>query len=542
MHDGREFRRVPEVIDAWFDSGSMPYAQWHYPFENQELFAQNFPADYISEAVDQTRGWFYSLHAIGTMLNALEPDRFAAPTYRNCVCLGHVVDERGEKMSKSKGNVIDPWELFDTLGADALRWYFFAASAPGAQKRISVELVRDGTHALFNTLWNTVNFFTLYANADGIGMPEDVPEEQRSELDRWAAAELNFLIAEVGLSLGQYDAQSAARAIERFVDVLSNWYVRLSRDRFWGSERSADKAAAYRTLYECLTGVTLLLAPFVPFLAESLYQMLVRSMDPSAPESVHLMPWPTAEGKWKQQRLVQSMRIVQHVVDLGRRARAIARIKTRQPLRRAVVRPRNAEEAAAIEKFRTLVLDELNVKELQVVGLDAQFIEYALRPNLPRLGPRFGKKLGAIRQALASADARSVAAAVNAGEPVEISADGEAFTLEPDDVLVDSKSAQGFTSAESDGVLVALDTRIDDALAKEGLAREVVRAIQDARKAEALHVSDRISATVTADAEHAAAIAAWQDYIQEQTLATAIDVQTSGSGLAVSIKKQSATP
>jgi isoleucyl-tRNA synthetase len=540
VHEGREYRRVPEVIDAWFDSGSMPYAQWHYPFENEALFEESFPADFICEAVDQTRGWFYSLHAIGTMLNALDPQRFAAPTYRNVVCLGHVVDERGEKMSKSKGNAIDPWEIFDSLGADALRWNLFAATPPGAAKRVTIESVRDGTKPLFNTLWNTLNFFTLYANDDGVGIPADVPAAQRSDMDRWAVARLDDLIAEATRRLESYDAQGAARAVETFIDELSTWYVRLSRDRFWAGGQTQDKAAAYRTLYECLTGLASLLAPFVPFLAESLYQMLVRSMDPSAPESVHLAQWPVTQAGRTDPNLVAAMHVAQETVDLGRQVRAGAKIKTRQPLPVVYVRPRNAADADALRRFRALVLDELNVKDLQVVGLDAQFIDYALRPNLPRLGPRYGKKLGALRQALAAADARAVAAAVNAGREFEVSVNGEVFKLEPDDVLVDSKSAQGFVSAESDGMLVALDTRIDDALAKEGLAREVVRALQDARKHKALHIADRIVARITADAEYAAAIAVWHDYIKEQTLATKLEV-VMGDELAVNVEKTPAT-
>ena len=534
-HEGREYRRVPEVIDAWFDSGSMPYAQWHYPFENEAHFEESFPADFISEAVDQTRGWFYSLHAIGTMLNASEPKRFAAPTFRNVVCLGHIVDDRGEKMSKSKGNVIDPWELFDALGADALRWYLFAATPPGAAKRVSVEIVRDATHGFFNALWNTLNFFTLYANDDRIGIPPDVPLDERAEMDRWILAELHSVVATVTRHLEAYDAQNAARAIERFVSDLSNWYVRLSRDRFWGPLAN-EKLAAHRTLYECLTGVTLLLAPFVPFLAESMYQILVRSQDAQAPESVHLAQWPTPRGEQAQALLLQEMRAVQEAVELGRQVRANAKIKTRQPLPAAYVRPRSTADATALERFKPLVLDELNVKELQVVGLDAKFIEYALRPNLPRVGPRFGKKLGALRAALAAADARTVAAAVIAGREFEVSANGEVFKLEPDDVLVDSKSAQGFASAESHGMLVALDTRLDEALLLEGLAREVVRAVQDARKHAALHISDRISLEITAPKEHMRAIAEWREYIAEQTLAKKIDVAP-GAELKVAVRK-----
>ncbi|HLW38069.1 MAG TPA: isoleucine--tRNA ligase [Candidatus Eremiobacteraceae bacterium] len=511
-HDGRDYRRVPEVLDAWFDSGSMPYAQFHYPFENAEVFKESFPADFISEAVDQTRGWFYSLHAIATML-------FDSPAYKNVICLGHVVDAAGEKMSKSRGNVLNPAVIFDSLGADALRWYFFTGSPPGEAKRVSVDLVEDGSHRLMRTLWNTAKFFTMYALADDIGLPEDVPLAHRTDMDRWAVGELQRLTRDVTAALERYDALSAGRAIERFVDDLSNWYVRLSRDRFWGGELTTDKRAAYRTLYESLTRVTLLLAPFTPFLAESLYQALVMPVDSAAPESVHLNSWPAAELRVVDEPLLQAMGVARHAVDLGRQARAAAKVKTRQPLSRAYVRLRSPADEAALRKFQQLVLDELNVKALEVVGLDAQFIEYALRPNLPRLGPRYGKQLAQLRAALAAADPRTVAAAVATGKAFEIGSDGQTFELEPDDVLVDSKSAHGFAFAEADGMLVALDTRVDRPLYLEGLAREIVRAVQEARKQGGMDVSDRIYLRVDAQADHAGALEQWHDYIAGETLA-----------------------
>lgn len=510
--DGHEYRRIPEVLDAWFDSGSMPYAQFHYPFENEKVFRESFPADFISEAVDQTRGWFYSLHAIATLL-------FDSPAYKNVICLGHVVDSNGEKMSKSRGNVLDPYAIFDTLGADALRWYFFTGSPPGEPKRISLELVADGSHKLVNTLWNTARFFTMNANADGIAIPPDVEAARRSDLDRWALAGCEKLTVDVTASLERYDALGAGRAIERFVDDLSNWYVRLSRDRFWRGDSNTDKQAAYRTLYECLTRVILLLAPFTPFLAEALYQQLVRPVDPAAPESIHLCPWPVAQQDAIDEELLQAMGVARQAVDLGRQARAGAKIKTRQPLSLAYVRTRTPSDDAAIARFRDLVLEELNVKDVRVVGLDATFIEYALRPNLPRLGPRYGKQMAAVRAALAAADARVVAAAASAGKPFDVRADGQSFTLEPEDVLVDSKSAQGFAFAEGDGMLVALDTKITRELLLEGIAREVVRAVQDARKQAGLEVSDRIVLRLDATGDIAEAIASFGDYIKGETLA-----------------------
>jgi isoleucyl-tRNA synthetase len=512
VHAGKQYRRVPEVIDAWFDSGAMPYAQWHYPFGDSVLFTESFPADFICEAVDQTRGWFYSLHAIATML-------FHSPAYKNVICLGHVVDAAGEKMSKSKGNTFDPHAVFDTLGADALRWYFYAATPPGAAKRISVELVAESARGLIGTLWNTLKFFTLYANADDVGLPGDLALDQRADIDRWAVARLHQLISQVTQALERYDAQSASRAIDAFAGELSNWYVRLSRDRFWGNELSTDKLAAYRTLYECLSGVALLLAPFAPFLAESMYQHLVRPVCPDAALSVHLANWPVAQERCIDNALIDDMRVARDAVDLGRQARAAAKVKTRQPLAKAYVRPRSAAGGAALTRFRSLILDELNVKSLEVVELDADFIEFRLRPNLPRLGPRFGNRLGAVRDALAGADARAVALTIKQGNAVEISCNGETFWLEPDDILVDSKSAHGFVFAEQDGMLVALDTRLDRALVLEGGAREIVRAVQEARKQAGLDVSDRIRLRIDADAESSAAVEQWRDYIAKETLA-----------------------
>jgi len=516
QHEGREYRRVPEVLDAWFDSGSMPYAQFHYPFENVELFTESFPADFIAEAVDQTRGWFYSLHAIATML-------FDSPAYKNVICLGHVVDAAGEKMSKSRGNAVDPSLIFDALGADALRWYFFTGSPPGEAKRVSVELVEDGSHRLVRTLWNTAKFFTMYAIADDLGVPEDVALAERSDMDRWAVGSLQRLTRDVTVALENYDAQNAGRAIERFVDDLSNWYVRLSRGRFWGGAMTPDKRAAYRTLYETLTRVTLLLAPFTPFLAESLYQTLVAAVDPSAAESVHLARWPLADADAVDEDLLAAMDVARRVVDLGRQARASAKIKTRQPLSRAFVRLRSAADEAALRRFESLVLDELNVKALDVVGLDAKFIEYGLRPNLPRLGPRFGKELGKVRAALAAADPRTVAAAVANGNQFEVANDGQTFLLNPDDVLVDSKSAHGYAFAEDGGMLVALDTRVERPLMLEGLAREIVRAVQEARKQAGMDVSDRILLQIDVQGDYADALTQWRDYIAGETLAKAVN-------------------
>ncbi|MDQ2817351.1 MAG: isoleucine--tRNA ligase, partial [Candidatus Eremiobacteraeota bacterium] len=521
--DGREYRRVPEVIDAWFDSGAMPYAALHYPFENVAEFESSFPADFICEGLDQTRGWFYSLHAIATLL-------FDSPAFRNAIVLGLVVDAAGEKMSKSKGNVLDPYDIFETAGADALRWYFLTGSSPGVSKKISLEQVTESARALTGTLWNSCAFFVLYANADRIGVPADVALDRRSDIDRWALARLHALIAHVTASLERYDPQGAGRAIESFVDDLSNWYVRLSRARFWGNTTIDDKAAAFRTLYECLTGVCLLLAPFVPFLAETLWQRLVSCVDEAAPASVHLASWPSADERLIDDRLIDAMRAARAVVEVGRKARAQAKIKTRQPLRGAHVRLPDPADEAALSRFRPLILEELNVKELQVVGAQAEFIEYALRPNLPRLGPRYGRKLGELRRALSQAQPREVAAAVGRRDKLTLSADGEIFVLDPEDVLVDSKSARGFVFAEEGGILVALDTQLDPDLLLEGLAREIVRSVQEARKAAGFDVSDRIRLRIDSDGDAAAAVERWREYIARETLAVEINGRPFGNG------------
>ena len=510
--NGRTYRRVPEVIDCWFDSGAMSYAQWHYPFENKELFEERFPADYICEAIDQTRGWFYTLHAIATLVS----DSVA---FRNCVCLAHIVDKDGKKMSKSLGNIVDPYDVFDTVGADALRWYLAARIAPEAQKRISVDLVADVASTFINTLWNTYGFFVLYARLDQVDLSKDVPVAKRPEIDRWALALLQHTTETVTVALEAYDARGAGTAIESFVDQLSNWYVRRNRRRFWKAAAGDDKQAAYLTLYECLHVIHRLMAPLMPFLSEAIYQNLARSVDPEAAISVHMADWPEVEAAKQDRALIEQFDVVQRVVGLGRSARNNTRLRVRQPLKRLLVRVPDAAAGKAVEQHRGQILEELNVKDLELVAGDAELISYRLKPNLPRIGKRFGKRIPAIRAALAQADAGGIASLAAAGKGFELDLDGESIRFEAEDVLVESVAAEGYACAEEGGYLVGLDTRLDDALRQEGLARELVRSVQDARKQAGLEVSDRIVLRVTGSDTVEEAVAAHRSFLMDETLA-----------------------
>jgi isoleucyl-tRNA synthetase len=512
--DGRTWTRVPEVIDCWFDSGAMSYAQWHYPFENQEVFEQHFPADFICEAIDQTRGWFYTLHAIATLVS----DSIA---YRNCICLNLIVDKDGKKMSKSLGNIIDPWEVFDSVGADALRWYFLARLSPDAPKRISVDIVGDVASSFVNTFWNTYGFFVLYARLDDVDLSRDVPAAARPEIDRWALALASDTIRTVTAAMDAYDAKTAGEAIESFVDQLSNWYVRRNRRRFWKSTDLEDKHMAYLTLYQCLETAHKLMAPFVPFLAEHVYQNLVRSVRPDAPLSVHMTGWPDADPGWRDDELLGQVAVVQKVVGLGRAARGSSGVRTRQPLARLLVRAPDDEALAALDSQREQLLEELNVKDIEFIARDAGLVTYRVKPNLPRLGKRgYGKQLPALKRWLDSeADTAAIAKAAARGERVETPVIPE--PLEPEDFLIETSAAEGYACAEDAGYLAALDTTLTEALIDEGLAREIVRSVQDARKQAGLDVSDRIVLGVSGSAAIERAIATWRDYIMNETLAEA---------------------
>jgi isoleucyl-tRNA synthetase len=501
-------RRVPEVIDAWYDSGAMPFAQWHYPFENKELFDQRFPAQYICEALDQTRGWFYSLLAVSTLL-------FDKPSYETVLCLGLILDPEGQKMSKSRGNVVAPQDVLDQHGADAFRWYYFTSKEPWAGYRFSTETVGESVRKFLLTLWNTFGFLVLYANAgdeDGKGAPAPAG---RDDLDRWALSRLQGLTEFVTNRLDDYDVTAAGRAIAEYVDELSNWYVRRSRRRFWDAD-----PAAIATLRECMLGVSKLLAPFTPFVADEIYTRLSTVGDP---ESVHLCDWPAADNSLRDKLLEQSMEVARAAVELGRAARSQANIKVRQPLGEAVV-VATGEEREAIARFEPLILEELNVKQVRYVTDADELARFELRPNFRALGPRMGKHMPEAKQAIAALDAASVNDALKAGMPVGINVAGDEHTLGPDDLQVVLAPLDGYQLEREGTHAVALELTITDGLRREGLAREVVHAVQNARKAAGLDVEDRIALSVGGDEELIAAAREHQDYIGGETLATSIEL------------------
>lgn len=511
--DGRTYRRLPEVIDCWFDSGAMSYAQWHYPFENRETFKKHFPADYICEAIDQTRGWFYTLHAIATLVS----DSVA---YKNCICLNLIVDQDGKKMSKSVGNIVDPYDVFDTVGADSLRWYFLARLSPEVLKRISVEIIQDVASSFINTFWNTYGFFVLYARIDDFDLSDNIPVAERPEIDRWAIALLNQTVRICTDGLDSYDAKRAGDAIESFVDQLSNWYVRRNRRRFWKSTDAKDKRAAYQTLYECLNAVHRLMAPFVPFLAEQVYQNLVRNLDADAPVSVHMCAWPEADESYDDAELLYDIGVVQKVVGLARAARNQSGVRTRQPLSRLLVRTPDDKAMKALQDHQDQVLEELNVKSMEFIARDAGLVTYRIKPNLPKLGKQYGKLVPQVRKALDAADGAAIAGAVAHGERFDIDVQGDIISLGEEDVLIETSAAEGYACGEDGGYLTALDTTLTPELIREGVARELIRTVQEARKQAGLEVSDRIALGVSGSAGVEGALKEYRDYLMAETLAT----------------------
>jgi isoleucyl-tRNA synthetase len=519
---GGVMRRVPELIDVWFDSGAMPIAQWGYPHKNQEMFEQQFPADYICEAVDQTRGWFYSLHAIAGLL-------FDSVAYENVICLGHILDEKGEKMSKSKGNIVDPWEVLNKHGADAFRWYLFTATSPGDSRRFSANLVGEVVSKFWLTLWNTYSFFVTYANLDKWtpNSPQP-PVAQRSELDRWVLSELHNLTKEVTEAYETYDVTDATRPIQVFVESLSNWYVRLSRRRFWESENTDDKLSAYATLYECLVTVAKLSAPAVPFVSEALYRNLVSSFDTDAPNSVHLAQWPTYDEALIDQKLISDMRLMQRLVSLGLAARNNVKkgekkitIGVRQPLARAQFVTRGVAEAETVQRMEDLLKSELNVKEIAVLAEP----EYVLNPLPQVLGKKFGKEFPRVQKALREGSRDEVQAwgkALSSGQTIAVQIDGQSFEVTPEECEVRTKAAEGFTAAEDSGYMAALDTTLTEELVLEGLAREVVRRVQTMRRDADFNISDNIQIRYVASERLGRAIEKFDNYIKSETLSTSL--------------------
>ncbi len=505
-----KMKRVPELIDVWFDSGSMPYAQWHYPFENVEQFNQQYPADYICEAVDQTRGWFYSLHAISTLLN----DQVS---FKNVVCLGLILDGNAQKMSKSRGNVADPWQVLNSNGADAMRWYLYTAGPPGQERRFSSDLVSEVLRNFTLTLWNTYSFFVTYANLDG-WQPGEGQQPQYSDLDQWLRSTLHALVRDVTTAMENYDVLGATRPVEVFVDQLSNWYLRRSRRRFWKSESDGDKQAAYATLYEALVTVSKLLAPSMPFMAEELYQNLVVQMNPSAPESVHLAAWPVFDAALVDDKLNRDMALVMKLASVGHAARNKANRKVRQPLAEATFSVGNAEEARVVQVYADLLEDELNVKHVRALDTAGEAVAYSLNPLPKQLGQKYGSRFPAIRKTLLAIDPEPAARRLLDGQPVELQVDGETVSVLPEEVEVRVQAREGYAVASEGAYLAALVTELTPALVREGLAREFVRRVQDLRKTADLQISDRIRLYYQATPGLTEAVADFKDYIMAETL------------------------
>ena len=496
---GGEMHRTPEVMDCWFDSGSMPFAQWHYPFENKDIFDKHFPADFISEAVDQTRGWFYTLLAVSTLL-------FDKAPFKNCIVLGHVNDKDGVKMSKHKGNVVDPWSVLDKQGADAVRWYFYSSSMPWLPTRFSAENVSESQRKFLGTLWNTYSFFVLYAEIDKYDPREHkLAECKLSLLDKWILSRLNSLIKSVDDDLNDYKITESARDISDFVDELSNWYVRRSRERFWGKEMSDDKEAAYTTLYHVLVTLSRVVAPFVPFVAEQIYRNLVCTFYADAPESVHLTSFPVADEAAEDKALEADMDYVLKAVALGRACRNKANIKNRQPLSKMFVA---GKAAPSDESMLAYIADEINVDEVIPGGDAKQYISYEIKPQLKTLGPRYGKHLGAIRGYLSSLgdEAAKVVETVKSGKDWTFEVDGAKIELSEEDLLIGVIDKPGFSVETDGGITVILDTTLTPQLIDEGIAREVISRIQTMRKEAGFEVVDHIRVGYVADGDIARVI------------------------------------
>jgi isoleucyl-tRNA synthetase len=532
-------RRVESVIDTWYDSGAMPFAQFHYPFENEDRFEERFPADFICEAIDQTRGWFYTLLAESTLL-------FDTSSYRNCVCLGLILDPEGQKMSKSRGNVVEPWDVISAHGADAFRWYYLTSQQPWSGYRFSLETVGDSVRQFLLTLWNTYSFWVLYANAEGL-TPKDFPAAPEysaasslslgreetdmdaaslprpgaagGDLDRWVLSRLQGTIARVTERMDAFDCTAAGREIASFVEELSNWYVRLSRRRFWDGDR-----AAFATLRHCLLETAALLAPFTPFLADEIHLNLAGGEGEDLgelPDSVHLRDYPAAADSLADPALETAMEAVRLTVELGRAARAQAKAKVRQPLRRAVIVANDAEREA-ISARADLVRAELNVKELDFVSEEAELVSYSVKPDYRSLGPRFGSRMPQVAAAIAALDPRHVADVMADGGEIGINVEGDEHTIAPEEVTLALQPLEGYEVEAEAGHAVALQLELDEELLREGLAREIVHAVQNARKEAGLEITDRIELTLGGDAELVAAAREHQDYVAGEVLATSV--------------------
>ncbi|MDO5541527.1 MAG: isoleucine--tRNA ligase [Eubacteriales bacterium] len=479
---GKPMHRVPEVIDCWFDSGAMPFAQHHYPFENKELFEQQFPAQFISEAVDQTRGWFYSLLAESTLL-------FNRAPYENVIVLGHVQDENGQKMSKSRGNAVDPFEALETYGADAIRWYFYINSAPWLPNRFHGKAVQEGQRKFMGTLWNTYAFFVLYANIDSFDATKyTLDYEKLSVMDKWLLSKMNTMIQTVDDCLGSYRIPETARALQEFVDDMSNWYVRRSRERFWAKGMEQDKINAYMTLYTALVNVAKAAAPMIPFMTEEIYRNLVCSIDKEAPESVHLCDFPVADTAHIDKDLEANMDEVLKIVVMGRAARNAANIKNRQPIANMFVKaPKQLSEY-----FSDIIRDELNTKKVTFADDVENFVSYTFKPQLKTVGPKYGKLLGGIRQALPTLDGQKAMAELKSTGAIHLDINGESVVLSEADLLIETAQSEGYVTEQDNDITVVLETKLTPELVEEGFVRELVSKVQTMRKEAGFEVTDRI--------------------------------------------------
>ena len=514
---GKKMWRTPEVLDCWYDSGSMPFAQLHYPFENKELFEKTFPAEFISEGMDQTRGWFYSMLAVNTIL-------FGKSPYKRCLPLGLVNDEHGKKMSKSVGNVVTPWEVFDNSGADAARWYFYISNTPWQSTNFSFAALEDFKRKFMGTLWNTYAFYVLYAEIDQFnGSKHNIKDVKLSLMDKWIVSEFNKLVKDVDAYLANYENTEPARLINDFVDSLSNWYVRRSRERFWVSGETEDKTAAFTTLFYCLEGLCRLCAPFVPSITEQIYQNIVRSVDKTAPISVHLCDYPVADESLIDEKLNEGMQTVLRIVVLGRSARNGSNIKNRQPLSKIIVATH--EKVSLSEELKDLIADELNVQTVEFIHDATEYINYELKPQLKTLGPKYGKALGAIRNWLATANSTEVVNTVSSGKTVSFDANGTLVELSKDDLLINPVSKEGFVS-EGDGTYtVILNTELTPELLELGFVREFVSRVQQTRKDNGYEVTDHINIFVEATSEVLKVLQKFEKSVCSDTLADSLTVK-----------------